>query len=54
MPKNNITYYELKIEYTKLIPNAKFVEVKDVRHALPMEKPDEFNSILIEFLSNNP
>lgn len=45
---------ELKIEYTKLIPNAEFVEIKDVRHALPMEKPDEFNSILIDFLSKNP
>ena len=44
----------LKIEYTKLIPGAKFVEFKDARHALPLEKPDEFNSVLMEFLSNNP
>ena len=44
----------LKIEYTKLLPNGKFVEIEDARHALPMEKPDEFNSVLMEFLSNNP
>ncbi len=40
----------IKEEYTALIPNAKFVEVEDARHALPMEKPEEFNEIVMKFL----
>ena len=40
----------VKEEYTALIPNAKFIEIKDARHAVTMEKPKEFNGIVINFL----
>ncbi len=40
----------IKEEYTALIPNAKFIEIKDARHAVPMEKPKEFNEIVMKFL----
>ena len=33
------------------IPNAKLVVIDDSRHATPMEHPDKFNSVLMEFLS---
>lgn len=42
----------IKKEYTSLIPNAKLVEIKDARHAVTIEKPTEFNIILMDFLSN--
>lgn len=41
----------VKEEYTALIPNAKFIEIKDARHAVPIEKPKEFNEIVMRFLS---
>jgi len=41
----------VKEEYTALLQNAKFVEIKDARHAVPMEKPREFNEIVMKFLS---
>ncbi len=40
----------IKEEYTALIPNAKFIEIKDARHAVPIEKPKEFNEIVMKFL----
>ncbi|MHA1914585.1 MAG: alpha/beta fold hydrolase, partial [Promethearchaeota archaeon] len=40
----------IKEEYTALIPNAKFIEIEDARHAVPMEKPEEFNEIIMKFL----
>lgn len=39
-----------KEEYTALIPNAKLVVIEDARHAVSVEKPDEFNTILMDFL----
>jgi len=41
----------IKREYTKLIPKAKFIEIEDARHAVPIEKPTEFNEIVLNFLS---
>jgi 3-oxoadipate enol-lactonase len=41
----------VKEEYTKLLQNAKFIEIKDARHAVAMEKPEEFNELVINFLS---
>jgi pimeloyl-ACP methyl ester carboxylesterase len=32
------------------IPNARVAVVGDARHALPVEKPDEFNALVEEFL----
>jgi len=40
----------VKKEFTSLIPNAKFIEIEDARHAVPIEKPEEFNKIIMEFL----
>ena len=40
----------IKEEYTALLPNAKFIEIKDARHAVTMEKPKEFNEIVMKFL----
>ena len=42
-----------KEEYTALIPNGKLIVIKDARHALPMEKPNEFNEVLMTFLSEH-
>ncbi len=42
---------EVKKEYTTLIPNAKFVEIQDARHAVTAEKPQELSKIVLEFLS---
>ncbi len=37
----------------KKISNIKIVEIKDVSHLLNMEKPEEFNKTIIEFIDNN-
>ena len=39
-----------KEEYTAMIPNAKLVVIEDARHAVSVEKPEEFNTILMDFL----
>jgi len=39
-----------KEEYTALISNAKLVVIEDARHAVSVEKPEEFNTILMDFL----
>jgi len=41
---------EHKKQYTSLIPKGELIIVKDARHALPMEKPEEYNKILTEYL----
>lgn len=41
---------EHKKYYTSLIPNGELIIVKDARHALPMEKPEEYNKIIAECL----
>jgi pimeloyl-ACP methyl ester carboxylesterase len=41
----------IKQEYTKLIPNGKFVEIADARHAVTVEKPEELSKIVLPFLS---
>lgn len=39
-----------KAAYTGEIPNAELVVVVDSKHALPAEKPGEFNRLVIDFL----
>jgi pimeloyl-ACP methyl ester carboxylesterase len=39
-----------KEQYTRLMPNAELIIVKNTRHALPAEKPAEFNRIVLDFL----
>lgn len=41
---------EAKQEYSRLIPNARLKVIEDSRHALPAEKPDEFNQAVLGFL----
>lgn len=40
-----------KEAYTALIPGASLVVVPDSRHALPAEKPAEFNQLILDFLT---
>jgi 3-oxoadipate enol-lactonase len=44
----------LKQAYAARLPNAKVVVVPDSRHALPMEKPREFNAAVAAFLAGLP
>jgi 3-oxoadipate enol-lactonase len=43
-----------KEHYTRLMPNAELVIVENSRHALPAEKPAEFNQTVLSFLLNLP
>jgi pimeloyl-ACP methyl ester carboxylesterase len=42
---------EEKEAYFRKIPGARLEIVKDTRHALPAERPEEFNRIVDDFLS---
>jgi pimeloyl-ACP methyl ester carboxylesterase len=44
------TPVELKQSFVARIPDARMVVIPDSRHALPLEKPDEFNRALADFL----
>jgi pimeloyl-ACP methyl ester carboxylesterase len=48
---NDYTPVALKQAYVARLPNARLVVVSDARHALPMEKPREFNDALAAFLA---
>ncbi|MBT3322949.1 MAG: alpha/beta hydrolase [Anaerolineae bacterium] len=39
-----------KEAYVKKMPNARLAVIEDSRHATPVEKPDEFNEVLLDFL----
>ncbi len=41
-----------KEKYTALIPGARLVVIENSKHALPAEKPEEFNRVVGDFLSN--
>jgi 3-oxoadipate enol-lactonase len=43
----------LKQAYTAQIPGAELVVIPDSRHALPMERPQEFNQALLGFLGRH-
>lgn len=45
------TPVELKQSYVDRLPNAGMVVIPNSRHALPMEKPREFNRALADFLA---
>jgi len=38
----------------ELAPNAKIVVIEDSRHATPVERPEVFNAVLLEFLLAQP
>ena len=44
------TPVELKQSYVDRLPDARMVVIPNSRHALPMEKPGEFNRVLADFL----
>lgn len=43
----------VKEMYVKLMPNAQLVVIADARHAVPIEKPTEFNAALSKFLAEH-
>lgn len=43
---------EEKRVYTAKIPNAKLVIIEDARHAVTAERPDQFNTVLRDFLTS--
>jgi pimeloyl-ACP methyl ester carboxylesterase len=45
------TPVELKQAYVDRLPDARMVVIPNSRHAVPMEKPDEFNQALADFLA---
>ena len=45
------TPVESKEEYVKKIPNGQIEIIKNSHHAVPMEKPEEFNKIVLDFLN---
>jgi pimeloyl-ACP methyl ester carboxylesterase len=42
---------ESKQAYVAKMPRAELAVIHDARHALPVERPDEFNAVVAEFLS---
>jgi len=40
-----------KEAYVARMPNAEIKVIRDARHAVPVERPEEFNRVLSEFLS---
>ncbi len=50
---NDYTPVSAKEAYIPTLGNAKLVVIDDSRHAVPVEKPEEFNRIVLEFLSKN-
>ena len=48
---SDYTPVAFKEEYTKRIPGAQLVVIPESRHMLPVERPEEFNTALLRFLS---
>ncbi len=46
------TPVEIKEEYVKKIPNGQITVIKNSHHAVPMEKPEEFNKVVLDFLKD--
>lgn len=42
----------VKEAYIKLIPNAQLIVMSDAHHAVPMEQPEQFNTVLRRFLAD--
>lgn len=43
----------LKEAYVAKMPEARLVVIPDSRHGVPMERPEQFNAVLTEFLAAN-
>lgn len=50
--QDNVTPPEVAVEMHRLIPNSELFWIDKCGHAAMMEKPDEFNSILYNWLKN--
>ncbi len=48
---NDYTPVSAKEAYIPKLGNAELVVIEDSRHAVPVEKPDEFNRVVLRFLS---
>jgi pimeloyl-ACP methyl ester carboxylesterase len=44
----------LKEAYVRLMPNAQLAVIADAHHGTPLEKPEEFNAVLAQFLARHP
>jgi len=44
------TPVSMKEDYTEKLSNGRVVVIEDSRHATPVEKPEELNQVLLEFL----
>jgi 3-oxoadipate enol-lactonase len=42
---------DVKLEYTRLIPDARFVVIEDSGHATPIDQSEKFNRLMLEFLA---
>jgi pimeloyl-ACP methyl ester carboxylesterase len=43
---------DVKEAYVKLIPDAQLVVIADAHHAVPMEQPEQFNTVLRRFMAD--
>jgi 3-oxoadipate enol-lactonase len=43
----------VKEAYVKLIPNGQLVVISDAHHAVPIEQPQQFNTVLTRFLADH-
>ncbi|MGB7096202.1 MAG: alpha/beta hydrolase [Anaerolineales bacterium] len=41
-----------QVELAKLIPDAQHIFIQDAGHAVTVEKPDQYNPVILEFLQN--
>lgn len=49
-PDDREEYYQTAMRIREIVPDARVVEMKQVKHWGQFEKPDEFNKVSIEFL----
>lgn len=47
------TALAVKEAYVKQMPHAELVVIADSRHATPVEQPEKFNSVLLDFLAKH-
>jgi pimeloyl-ACP methyl ester carboxylesterase len=41
-----------QVELAKLIPDAQHIFIQDAGHAVTVEKPDQYNPVILEFFQN--
>ncbi len=53
-PEHDYLPVSQKENYTRLIPDAQLAVIAGSHHALPAEKPDDFNQTVLNFLAGHP